>query len=274
MMRTSRPGEARAAYAGEPAVLSDHARSIYLQTTIGCAGGVCVHCARHAGRPARPRDLAEFRAHVEEVAFLLGSAAAERRSLLLGDADGLAVPLETLGPMIDAARAAFPGRTLEAFSRADLAASRSPADWAALRQRGLARVLFELDTAHVPLYVRLDKPGIFLHLFQAIQRAKAAGIHVGLTVLLGLGGRAWSELHVEETARYVLGRGLGRGDAVHLVPFAGAGSAYLERFPGAADPASSAAEMWDQMRRFQERLRGPLEARGVRLAVAEWVSPA
>jgi radical SAM superfamily enzyme YgiQ (UPF0313 family) len=260
-----------ALYGNVPRVPPDEANSVYLQPSTGCPHPTCTFCALHK-EPFRARTRLEFRLHLDRVREALGPAGRFRARLFLGDANAMRVPADDLASMIRLALEAFPRRAVHAYADARLHADVDPDGLARLADAGLRRVTIGLESAHAPLYRALGKPGTFADLAPSIGRLKAARIGVGLTVLLGLGGRAHRQPHVADTIADLRGRPLGAPDVVYLLryrpeavtPYAAA---------SAADPdlAATDAEYRIQERAFREQLEAELLGRGVRILSGDLV---
>ncbi len=255
-------------YGSIPVLPPDQYQALYLQVTLGCAFNRCAFCVFYRDRDFRVRSPEEFEAHLGEVEALFGPDLGRRTSIFLGEANALAAPVHALAGMMRRAAAALPGRPFASFGDPLLHRARTIGDLRELGGLGLARVTLGLETGHPALYARLGKPGAFEDLPATVERIKSAGIGIGLTVLVGLGGRAAGKEHVEETADFLLAQPLGAGDYVYLSPLCvEPGSDYTAWAAAAPGEALSEAEIQAQMKAFQGRLRDPLVARGARLVL-------
>jgi radical SAM superfamily enzyme YgiQ (UPF0313 family) len=87
-----------------------------------------------------------------------------------------------------------------------------------------------METGDDELLRWLCKPATSERVVRYVQSVKDAGLSVGLIVLLGPGGRQFSESHVRKSARVLNEMPLGRGDYVYLSPLViSAGSRYAEQ---------------------------------------------
>ncbi|HEX6850689.1 MAG TPA: radical SAM protein [Candidatus Polarisedimenticolaceae bacterium] len=197
----------------------DQYGSVVLQATFGCSWNRCTFCGFYQDRPFRARAPVEFAAHVEAVRGLLGRGAALRKSIFLADGNALLLSRERLEPMLDAAAAAFPGRRVHGFVDVVTGERKPAAEWRALRERGLTRVHVGVETGHAPLLSWMHKPGSPGEAAAFVGELKAAGLSVGLIVMVGAGGDRFAAAHVSETLALLSRLPLGRGDLVYLSPF-------------------------------------------------------
>src|SRR5512139_2442652 len=79
----------------------DQYLALVLQATVGCSFNTCTFCDLYH-QPFRIKTPAEFRRHVREVREYLGdSILLRRRSIFLGAANALAIPMPRLLPLLD-----------------------------------------------------------------------------------------------------------------------------------------------------------------------------
>lgn len=196
----------------------DQYLAVVLQATEGCAWNRCTFCPFYRGQPFRIKTPGEFLAHLQAVRELLGDGIRLRRSIFLGEANALGVPVSRLLTFMDMAREEFSDhREIHAFM--DVFSTSSEVDeFRALRARGLRRVVIGLETGCDELRGFVRKPGSAAETVRVVRCLKAAGISVGLVVLLGIGNVRYFDDHVKETIRVINAMGLGRGDIVYFSP--------------------------------------------------------
>lgn len=236
----------------------DQYLAVVLQATEGCSHNACTFCTLYQDVPFRIKSPQEFRSHVLGVAQFFGPALAMRRSLFLADANALVTPMPRLLALLEVLRdaggewrgvAALPWF---AFIDAFHVERKSLADWQELRGRGLARVYIGMESGHDPLLRWLNKPGTAADVLEAVQTLKAAGIQASVIVMVGVGGAAFAEGHLRDTATLLNAMPLGRGDLVYLSDFVeqpGAAYAGLAAAAGIAPLPASACRSQEQVLR-------------------------
>ncbi len=207
----------RALYRDVAILPPDQYNAIVFQATEGCAYRGCLFCDFYRDRPFRAKTPEEFAAHVDAVVAFHGKT--HRNSIFLGEANALTLPHETLMEMLRILRARF---DLPISSFVD-AFTKQP-DFASL---GLSRVYVGMETGCDELLRWLRKPATEAGVTATVNAAKAAGLSVGVIVLLGAGGERFAEAHVRETVRVLNVLPLGKGDYIYLSPLVvKPGSAY------------------------------------------------
>ncbi len=247
----------------------DQYLALVVQATIGCSWNRCTFCGLYRDRQFRIRGEEEFRRHCEAVRDYFGAGLSLRRGLFLADANALTVPQPRLLRLVNAAQAVFGlpdgPRPLFSFISAFDTRHKSPADWAALRERGLERVYIGLETGDDELLRFIRKPGSAADAISAVQELKAGGIAVGVIVMVGLGGERFAAQHVANTLATVSAMPLDGADVIYLSAYR---PAPLTEYPEEAEAAGitplTPEEETEQERALQAGLRERLP--GTRVA--------
>lgn len=214
----------RAAYPESVSILPpDRYRDVVLLPAVGCPWGRCPFCTFYANRPFRILSRAEFEKHVESVLRLFGRALGARTGVFLGSASALSLPQARLLEILEivARRIGPRPRGVAAFHDPDHSPGRTLRDYEALRALSLAHMTVGLETGDASLRVALGKSGSLTRVTRALTEAKAAGLRVAITVLVGPGGAEAADRHRIATCRYVGTLGLEEKDLVYLSPLEG-----------------------------------------------------
>jgi len=214
----------------------DQYLSIVLQATEGCAFGTCTFCDLYHER-YRVKSADEFLRHAEAVRDFLGDSIRLRgRSVFLGAANALAVPMPRILEFFEVIAAVFdaPGRPVHAFVDGFTGARKTAVDYAALREKGLRRVYVGLESGHDPLLAFVRKPAARDQAVEAVRAIKAGGVSVGVIVMIGLGGERFAAGHVRDTIAAVNDMRFGPDDLLFFSD--------LVEVPGTAYPQRAADE--------------------------------
>lgn len=205
----------------------DQYLALVLQATDGCSFNTCAFCDLYH-QPFRIKTPDEFRQHLKRVReYLGGSILLRKRSIFLGAANALAIPMPRLLPIFEIVAQEFPlpvwerGRGegqigVHAFLDAFTGTRKSIDDYRALAKSGLKRVYIGLESGHDPLLEFVRKPGHAHDAIDTVQSIKAAGVNVGVIVMIGLGGDRFAEGHVVDTNRVLSEMQLGTGDLLYF----------------------------------------------------------
>jgi radical SAM superfamily enzyme YgiQ (UPF0313 family) len=176
------------------------AESLLVQVTLGCSHNKCAFCPAYKGKRFAIKDRARVRAALEHAA----AAMPELRRVFLCDGDALIMPQARLEETLADIRAILPQvARIASYANAKAIARKSDADLARLRELGLHTLYLGLESGSDAVLAAMGKWGdVAEHLAQAA-RAKAAGLKLAVTVLLGLAGAdpAAAEAHARATGR-------------------------------------------------------------------------
>lgn len=198
-------------------------RALYARVAPGCPWNRCAFCGLYAGVEARRLDAAALATYLEDLAGLLGEAADGLVGVFLGDAHPLLGPLDDVVSSLRRIRAAFPragAGGFGAFEDSFLGAPADAARYARLRGEGLVEVTIGLESGAPDVLAALGKPLDVDALVARARAARAGGVGVALTVLVGASGTRLAEAHRRATAAAVEACGLGPADVVYLSPLA------------------------------------------------------
>lgn len=199
----------------------DQYLALVLQVTQGCTFNSCAFCDLYQ-LPFMVKSPIEFGRHIEEVRNYLGeSILLRQRSIFLGAANALAVPMARLQPLVEIASKEFNAYGqrdigLYAFLDAFTGTHKTVADYHTLADLGLRRVYIGLESGHDPLLQLVHKPGQAIDAINTVRMIKAAGINVGVIVMIGLGGDRFNDGHIADTASTLNAMHLGIGDLLYF----------------------------------------------------------
>lgn len=193
--------------------------SVVLQATEGCSFNTCTFCDFYRDRPFRIKREDEFRNHIQAVKSFLGAGLSLRRTIFLGDANALVVPMPRLIRLFEIVHEELDVEKLGgifAFLDGFSGERKTREDFAHLAKLGLKRVYIGMESGHEPLLRFLRKPGTPEDVLQAVRNIKAGGVAVGIIVLLGAGGKKFAEAHVRDTIQLINAMPLDLEDLIYF----------------------------------------------------------
>jgi hypothetical protein len=235
----------------------DQYLALVLQATVGCSFNTCAFCNLYRD-PFRIKGPAEFREHIARVREYLGRSIGLRgRSIFLGSANALAVPMAHLLPLFEvmASEPGVAGKGVFAFLDAFSGARKDAADYRRLAALGLRRVYVGLESGHDALLAFVNKPGAVADAIETVHALTAAGVHVAVIVMIGLGGDRLAEAHAADTAVALNSMKLGAGDLIYFSDLVEApGTAYPRLAADRSIRPLTGAELGEQRRAIRDRL--------------------
>jgi radical SAM superfamily enzyme YgiQ (UPF0313 family) len=169
------------------------AHSVLIRVTRGCPWNRCGFCGMYKDIRFEIRPLDEIKADIE-VARRIHHA----RTVFLGDSDNLVHP--QLEEVLDCITKAFRPERITSYARAKTVAETPMERLALLRQEGLTRLHFGLESGDRKVLDEIKKGLTPEEAIKAGKKAKKAGFEVSEYVIVGIGGERWRD-HAENTAK-------------------------------------------------------------------------
>lgn len=180
----------------------DQYMAVVLQATEGCSFNTCTFCTFYRDRAFRIRRAPEFKVHAEAVRAFLGAGLSLRRTIFLGDANALVIPMPILLQLFDVVHDVFDVEKLGgiyAFLDGFSGERKTVADYRLLASRGLKRVYIGMESGNDELLRFLNKPSTAREVIRSVRAMKEGGVAVGIISLLGAGGHTYAREHVKDT---------------------------------------------------------------------------
>lgn len=174
------------------------ANSILLQVTTGCSHNKCTFCGMYKDKRFSVTPMETVFADIEFASRHFPTA----RRLFLCDGDALILPQAKLTAILAQIRSALPQVTrVGIYANSKSLKSKSVEELRELRQLGLRIAYMGLESGDEQTLTAIRKGATAAQMIEMGQKAKAAGIQLSVTVLLGIAGTAHSERHASETGR-------------------------------------------------------------------------
>ena len=171
--------------------------NLIFQVTLGCSFNRCSFCSMYRTKEFSVRPLADTLAEIRD----MGRAYPGVKRVFLADGDALAATTDHLVSVLTGLKSAFP--VLERVSSYALPANlkkKSSEELSLLREHGLKLIYYGIETGSADLLKRITKGATPDSMKEGLNKAKRAGLAISATVILGLGGRAHWQEHIDATA--------------------------------------------------------------------------
>jgi radical SAM superfamily enzyme YgiQ (UPF0313 family) len=148
-------------------------------------------------KPFRPRDYERVLADLDEAAREMPGAT---RAFIM-DGDALALPRGKFKQLLADIRERLPEvRRVSTYANAFNISKYSPEELAELKDHGLSMLYVGLESGDEQTLAAVNKGASAAEIVDECKKAKAAGLKLNVTVLLGLGGKKRSLEHARATA--------------------------------------------------------------------------
>jgi hypothetical protein len=197
----------------------DQYMAVVLQATEGCSFNTCTFCDFYRDRRFLIKQRDVFAEHARAVHDYLGRGLNLRRTIFLGDANALVIPMPRLIELIDVVHQVYDVEQLGglyAFLDGFSGEKKSAGDYALLAKKGMKRIYIGMESGSADLLKLLKKPGHPEDVVQAVRAIKAGGVSVGVIVLLGAGGKTYARAHVRDTIAAVNAMELDLDDLIYF----------------------------------------------------------
>lgn len=220
------------------------AQSLILPVTDGCSWNRCTFCDMYTApeKRFRARDEAEILDSIRRCGERFGSGI---RRVFLADGDATVLPTRRLLAVLAAIHEHLPGvRRIASYCLPRNLQKKSPAEIQDLAAAGLSLVYVGAESGDDDVLARVNKGETFASTLAALEKLGSAGIRRSVMILNGLGGKALSRQHAEQSARLL--------NATLVVSFPQGEARLRAGFPG-WEPLSQ-QELFVEMEHFLEGL--------------------
>jgi hypothetical protein len=174
--------------------------NLIIQATLGCSFNRCTFCSMYRDKTYEVRPL--------EAVFADITAARrdwpKAHRVFLADGDALGLPAGHLLAILERLDASFPDLArVSAYATPKNLLDKPAEELAALKARKLSLVYMGIESGANAVLKRVKKGASQTTHARALARAREGGLKVSATVILGLGGRARWQEHIEGTAELV-----------------------------------------------------------------------
>jgi len=177
------------------------ANSLIFQITIGCSRNLCVFCGMYKGKKFRIKPVAEVFAEMDAVPAPLHASVVR---IFLADGDALVYPFDGLVEIIDRLAESFPNlNRIGAYASPQSLTTKSVEELSVLRDKKLRILYFGLESGDDATLAAVNKGYSSEEMESEALKARAAGLKLSVTAILGLAGRTRSLEHARATADWV-----------------------------------------------------------------------
>jgi hypothetical protein len=178
------------------------ARSLLVRVSRNCPWNHCAFCPVYKGQRFSLRPADEVLADLDAMRAVVGDGV---RTAFLQDANPLLSRTDDLVRIVAGLHERFPRLTrITAYARAHTLARRTVAELRRIRAAGLSRLHVGLESGCDAVLALMRKGTTRAQQIEGGRRAREAGFELSEYVMPGLGGRALSAAHADDTATALL----------------------------------------------------------------------
>jgi len=174
--------------------------NLIIQATLGCSFNECSFCSMYKTKTYAARPLEAVFADISAAARLWPEA----HRVFVADGDAMVLPMDAWRQILDVLHARLPALArVSCYATPISLIKKSVEELVELKERGLTLVYLGIESGSTDILKRIRKGATQQSMTRALERARAAGLKVSATVILGLGGQAHWRDHIEGTADLV-----------------------------------------------------------------------
>ncbi len=207
-----------ALYSTKPMMPPDQSSALYLELASGCSWNRCSICNSYTGRNIQEKTSDEFLAHMRSVKDSLGEGLKAKKGVFLGDAGALDVDQKQLLPLLDKLKEEFGLPIFCAFDIFSTPKRKNMIHYQDLKAHGLDRIFVFIESGSYKVVKLFNEKINVTETLNIVNNIKDHGISVSIVVMVGMGGKKFSEDHVEGTANIISQMNLESGDMIFLSP--------------------------------------------------------
>ena len=177
------------------------AGSILLQVTVGCSRNKCTFCGTYRGERFRIKPDSIIMEDIEFAARYCG----RQRRVFLCDGDALIIPQKRLLKILQAIQERLPWVTrVGVYANVKSLKMKTLEELKTLKTLGLGIAYMGLESGDDLTLQKINKGATAKDMIAMGQKARAAGIKLSITVLLGIAGRDRSRIHAASTSLHAM----------------------------------------------------------------------
>ena len=176
------------------------ANNIIIQVTLGCSYNNCSFCSMYKTKNYEVRKLEDVQKDIDTLSNMYPDAT----KVFLADGDALSLPSEHLLILLKKLQKSFLNlRRVSTYASAQNILKKTKEELETLAKNGLNLLYYGIETGSDMLLKKITKGVNQNEIISSLNRARDGGMKISATVILGMGGEKYSDLHVKETAKVV-----------------------------------------------------------------------
>lgn len=176
------------------------ANSVIFQVTLGCSFNKCSFCNMYRTKEYSERPWAEIKNEID----IVSKSFPQTERIFLADGDAINLHTEKLIQILDYIKEKFPNlQRISCYAMPKNLLQKNPEELTQLNNRGLNMLYIGIETGNDILLKKITKGATSKSIIDACNRAKMCGFIISCMIILGIGGKKYSVVHMKETARVV-----------------------------------------------------------------------
>lgn len=174
------------------------ADSVIFQVTLGCSFNKCSYCNMYRTKEYAERPWGEIKSEIDMAAKFYP----DTRRIFLADGDALNLPKDKMMEVLKYLRENFPKlQRISCYAMPKNILQKNDDELREIRSAGLDMLYVGIESGYDAVLKKVTKGATYKTILEACQKAKRQGYILSCMVILGLGGKTYTEQHISDTAR-------------------------------------------------------------------------
>lgn len=176
------------------------ANSVIIQATLGCSFNKCTFCTMYETKQYKERPLDEVFSDIDTLAKHYPHST----KMFLADGDALALDTNILVSILEYAYIKFPKlRRVSLYASAFNIHEKTLEELVLLKEKGLGLIYYGIESGSYEILKKIQKPISHKKMINSLDKVFEAKIKSSVTVILGIGGKKYSQEHIDETIKLI-----------------------------------------------------------------------
>lgn len=176
------------------------ANNIIIQATYGCSHNNCTFCSMYKSKKYQVRKIEDIFKEIDPLANMYPDA----NKVFLGDGDALSLETDYLVEVLQYLKQSFPKLSrVSVYATAQNVLEKSEEELRLLHDNNLNLIYFGIETGNNKLLKKINKGVTSNQIIESLNKASRANIKISATVILGIGGEAYTNEHIMDTATII-----------------------------------------------------------------------
>jgi radical SAM superfamily enzyme YgiQ (UPF0313 family) len=176
------------------------ANSLIFQVTLGCSFNKCSFCNMYRSKVYVERPWPEIKAEID----LASDSILDARRIFLADGDALNLPTDKLIQILDYLHDKFPNvERISCYAMPKNLLQKTKDELLHLKTSGLTMLYVGIETGSNLVLKKVTKGATAAGIVKGCLRALNCGFTLSCMIILGLGGKKYSEEHIKDTAKVI-----------------------------------------------------------------------
>lgn len=174
--------------------------SLIFQVTLGCSFNKCSFCNMYRAKVYAERPWEEIKAEID----LASESFQDARRIFLADGDALNLPTGKLIQILDYVYDKFPKvERISCYAMPKNLLQKNRDELLHLKRSGLTMLYVGIETGSDLILKKVTKGATSTGIIKGCLRAVECGFTLSCMIILGLGGKKYTEEHIKDTARVI-----------------------------------------------------------------------